>query len=59
MSKCHNVGNHMSQLIWHEVEVSENFDNQGSHRLEKYLNIEGLLEKSLKIILLLKVLELL
>ena len=25
------------------------FRNQGSHRLEKYLNLEGFLEKSLKI----------
>ena len=30
------------KLFWHMV-------TQGSHRLEKYLNLEGFLEKSLKI----------
>ena len=40
-----------------EVEVSRiliEADFQGSHRLEKYLNLEGFLEKSLKIISALK-----
>ena len=30
---------------WHELVLGV----QGSHRLEKYLNLEGFLEKSLKI----------
>ena len=29
--------------------LSTQFSGQGSHRLEKYLNLEGFLEKSLKI----------
>ena len=36
----------ISQPIMHEL--STHFI-QGSHRLEKYLNLEGFLEKSLKI----------
>ena len=43
MSKCYIVGNIMPQLI------SFNVYKQGSHRLEKHLNLEGFLEKSLKI----------
>ena len=39
LSKCHVVENHMSWL---------KSLHQGSHRLEKYLNLEGFLEKSLK-----------
>ena len=37
--------------------ISVNETLQGSHRLEKYLNLEGFLEKSLKIKSALKVLE--
>ena len=32
-----------------KVSVSDQKKYQGSHRLEKYLNLEGFLEKSLKI----------
>ena len=33
----------------HVAFSSDYWCNQGSHRLEKYLNLEGFLEKSLKI----------
>ena len=32
-----------------KIEISLKVTGQGSHRLEKYLNIQGCLEKSLKI----------
>ena len=38
LSKCHIVGNQVSRL-----------NIQGLHRLEKYLNVQDCIEKSLKI----------
>ena len=50
LSKCHIVGNHMSRLIYIKPLLKRTFTcTQGSHRLEKYLNIQDCLEKSLKI----------
>ena len=37
---------HFTALIWN---ISKSYQNQGSHRLEKYLNLEAFLETSLKI----------
>ena len=36
-------------LLLHVYQISNDDDDQGSHMLEKYLNLEGFLEKSLKI----------
>ena len=39
----------LSKEIGYEVPTCQMQHDQGSHRLEKYLNLEGFLEKSLKI----------
>ena len=43
----------LDQFLWGHssrvCDISCFLQNQGSHRLEKYMNLEGFLEKSLKI----------